>query len=120
MDVHPPSPAPDAGIDDALVAEANRLYWGSGAGVNEIAGRLDLSKSALYGMLRPLDAGRACPACEGVLEYPHRTARDNDAARCAACGHDEAVDRPEVEASPEERKVTAHPRTAPPTPRSTP
>jgi hypothetical protein len=33
---------------------ANELYWGSEKSVNQIADELDLSKGALYGLIRPL------------------------------------------------------------------
>src|SRR5690606_33629189 len=42
---------------------ANELYWGSNRSVNQIAEDLDLSKGALYGMIRPLPAAMGCPAC---------------------------------------------------------
>jgi predicted DNA-binding protein YlxM (UPF0122 family) len=42
---------------------ANELYWGSDRSVNQIADELDLSKGALYGMIRPLPAALACPEC---------------------------------------------------------
>jgi len=68
---------------------ANELYWGSDRSVNELAEDLDLSKGALYGMIRPLAAGLSCPECSGELEYANRTARDKGFVTCADCGFEE-------------------------------
>lgn len=66
--------------------EANELYWGSDMSVNQIAEELDLSKGTLYGMIRPLPAGLACPACAEELVFPNRTARERRSVSCAVCG----------------------------------
>ena len=70
---------PDAG-------EANRLYWETDASVAEIADRFDLSRRALYELVRPFSAGTFCPACGGTLEYENRLSRRAGQAYCTACG----------------------------------
>ena len=72
--------------DSDLTRRANELYWGSDESVNQIAERLDLSKSALYGRLGPLPAGVACPLCGEEVEYANRTARDHSDVECPSCG----------------------------------
>lgn len=77
--------------------EANRLYWHTEMGVNQIAEEMGLSKGALYGLVEPLDAGRGCPSCAGPLMYSNRTARDRGFLSCPSCGfeeEEEALDRP--------------------------
>ena len=65
---------------------ANELYWGSDRSVNQIAEELDLSKGALYGMIRPLPAAMGCPACGGEVVHPNRTAKERGSVDCPACG----------------------------------
>lgn len=79
-------------VDSDLTRRANELYWGSDESVNQIAERLDLSKSALYGRLGPLPAGMACPLCGEEAEYANRTARDNEELECPSCGWEGAED----------------------------
>lgn len=67
-------------------ARANRLYWSSEAGVNEIADELDLSKGALYALIDPRDAGLVCPECGTEMQHANRTARERGLLRCPACG----------------------------------
>lgn len=69
----------------ALQAEANRLYWRSDLSVNRIAEELNLSKSALYGLLQPLEADAGCPQCGTRMVFDNRTARDRGLARCPSC-----------------------------------
>lgn len=76
------SPASSSEVGD----RANELYWGSDGSVNQIADELDLSKGALYGLIRPLPAGSACPVCAEEVVYPNRTARDRGLHDCPACG----------------------------------
>ena len=66
--------------------QANELYWGSDRSVNQIAEDLDLSKGALYGMIRPLAAALGCPACATEVVHPNRTARERELVDCPACG----------------------------------
>ncbi len=76
--------------------EANRLYWHTEMGVNQIAEEMGLSKGALYALVEPLDAGRGCPRCSGTLMYSNRTARDRGFLSCPSCGfeeEEEALDR---------------------------
>ena len=65
---------------------ANELYWGSDRSVNQIAEDLDLSKGALYGMIRPLPAAMGCPACGAEVVHPNRTAKERALVDCPACG----------------------------------
>lgn len=65
---------------------ANELYWGSNQSVNQIAEDLDLSKGALYGMIRPLPAAMGCPACGAEVVHPNRTAKERGLVDCPTCG----------------------------------
>lgn len=71
--------------DPDVTRRANELYWGSDESVNQIAERLDLSKSALYGMVGPLMSGYGCPICGTEVEFANRTARDRDELECPTC-----------------------------------
>jgi endogenous inhibitor of DNA gyrase (YacG/DUF329 family) len=71
---------------------ANELYWGSDRSVNQIAEDLDLSKGALYGMIRPLAAALGCPGCGTEVVHSNRTARERRLVDCPACGWDGAED----------------------------
>jgi hypothetical protein len=71
---------------------ANELYWGSDRSVNQIAEDLDLSKGALYGMIRPLAAAMGCPTCGTEVVHPNRTARERGLVDCPACGWDGSED----------------------------
>lgn len=71
---------------------ANILYWGSDKSVNQIADDLDLSKGALYGMIRPLPAACACPLCAAEVVHSNRTARERGRVDCPACGWDGSED----------------------------
>lgn len=74
-----------AGRKRDVTRRANELYWGSDESVNQIADRLDLSKSGLYGMIGPLAAESTCPICGAQVEYANRTARDRDELSCPGC-----------------------------------
>ncbi|MSR21741.1 MAG: hypothetical protein EXR91_12345 [Gemmatimonadetes bacterium] len=65
---------------------ANDLYWGSDLSVNQIADALDLSKGALYEMIRPLPSSVACPRCATEAEHPNRTAKERGLVACPWCG----------------------------------
>jgi len=65
--------------------EANRLYWSSELSVAEIAQRLDLSRRALYDLVRPFPTTEPCPACGALLGYANRSARDGGRASCPDC-----------------------------------
>jgi predicted RNA-binding Zn-ribbon protein involved in translation (DUF1610 family) len=79
------------GASDAY-ARANELYWGSDRSVNQIADELDLSKGALYEMIRPLAAGLGCPLCSAEVVHSNRTAKERQRVDCAACGWDGTED----------------------------
>lgn len=102
---------------DARATRANDLYWDSDASVNDIAEALDLSKGTLYGMIRPRDAGLACPECRGGMEHPNRTARDRGFVTCAACGleEEEALVREALALDEERTAPAAGARTGPST-----
>ena len=68
---------------------ANELYWESEASVNDIAERLDLSKSMLYQLIEPLAAEVDCPDCGSMLVYPNRTALDKGLMQCPDCGRED-------------------------------
>ena len=78
---------------------ANELYWGSDLSVNQIAETLDLSKGALYEMIRPLPAAVACPACGTEAVHPNRTAHERGLVVCLSCGW-EGDDEQAVDLSP--------------------
>lgn len=77
------SPAPP------LLERANSLYWDSDRSVNEIADDLDMSKSALYGVVEPLATDHLCADCGAGLVFTNRTARDKGLLTCPACGAEE-------------------------------
>jgi predicted RNA-binding Zn-ribbon protein involved in translation (DUF1610 family) len=65
---------------------ANALYWGSDMSVNQIADALDLSKGALYEMIRPLATAIPCPSCGAETVHPNRTAKERGLVACPECG----------------------------------
>lgn len=65
---------------------ANRMYWESDVSVADIAARFDLSRRALYDVVRPLPAGVACDECGGELMFENRLGRSSGSAVCPACG----------------------------------
>ena len=73
--------------DQKLANRATDLYWTSGQSVNQIAEALDLSKSGLYAIVRPLSANRACPDCGDGLVFPNRTAKQKAIGSCLECGY---------------------------------
>jgi predicted RNA-binding Zn-ribbon protein involved in translation (DUF1610 family) len=76
----------DASATREAEDRANELYWGSDRSVNQIAEELDLSKGALYGMIRSLPAAFDCPDCGTEVGHPNRTARERKLVACPACG----------------------------------
>ena len=72
--------------DKELSDRANELYWRSGRSVNQIAADMDLSKSRLYGLVRPLPSGSPCPQCQAELLFPNRTAMEKGLVSCGECG----------------------------------
>ena len=94
--------------DQKLTARANDLYWHSGQSVNQIAEEMDLSKSRLYGLVRPLPVGSPCPDCQTELLFPNRTAMEKGFVTCPECGVEGAVDKVPVEtgkAAPKKRRI---------------
>ena len=86
MDPSASSPEVRPGARDGADDRANELYWGSDLSVNQIAEELDLSKGALYEMIRPLPADLACPLCGAEAVHPNRTAHERGLIVCPACG----------------------------------
>ena len=76
-------------MEQDLVDRANDLYWGSDASVNRLAEELDLSKGALYDVIRPFPAGIPCPKGDGEMGYANRTARDRGFVTCGVCGYED-------------------------------
>lgn len=99
---------------------ANDLYWGSDKSVNQIAEELDLSKGALYGLIRPLPAGLGCPLCGDEVVSPNRTAHEKGVLTCRSCAWEGGED--ETMAYGGEGSVTIpefdEPEPVPPTPAS--
>ncbi len=85
--------------------EANRLYWHSDLGVNQIAEEMGISKGALYTQVNPLAAEIQCPRCDTELVYPNRTARDRGFLSCPNCGFEEELSELEDQAPPRKRKT---------------
>jgi rubredoxin len=108
-----PEVRPEArdGADD----RANELYWGSDLSVNQIAEALDLSKGALYEMIRPLPADLACPLCGAEAVHPNRTAHERGLIVCPSCGWegDDAQAAPLALSSPPAASQRAPARTGP-------
>lgn len=79
-------PMPSDKIRNQKLAEkANELYWSSGRSVNQLAQELDLSKSVLYSMVRPLSVESPCPVCRTELVFANRTAMEKTLASCPGC-----------------------------------
>jgi len=86
MDPSASSPEARPEVRDGADDRANELYWGSDLSVNQIAEALDLSKGALYEMIRPLPADLACPLCGAEAVHPNRTAHERGLIMCPSCG----------------------------------
>ena len=71
--------------DQKLADRATDLYWDSGQSVNQIAEAMDLSKSGLYALIRPLPAQRDCPECGEELVFSNRTAKQKGIGSCPGC-----------------------------------
>ena len=101
--------------DKKLADQANELYWRSGQSVNQIAEAMDLSKSGLYALIRPLTAERACPECGEGLVFTNRTTEHKSVASCLACEYVGDVEglSPEVK-PPQKRAVRRRNATAQP------
>lgn len=69
-----------------LSDQANRLYWASADTVEEVAGRLGISRHTLYAAVRPVPAGRSCAVCGESLVYSNRSHRASGLATCSGCG----------------------------------
>lgn len=87
--------------------EANRLYWHSDLGVNQIAEEMGISKGALYTQVNPLPAEIQCPRCDTELVYPNRTARDRGFLSCPNCGFEEELAELEEAAPARKRKTSS-------------
>ena len=85
-----------------LARRANELYWGSDHSVNQIAEDLDLSKGALYDLVRPLQSGLGCPMCSAEVVYSNRTAKERGRLDCPICGWDGRPDEAAMEVDEDE------------------
>ena len=74
--------------------EANRLYWSSDKGVNQLADELGVSKGMLYAAIEPKPSGFPCANCGDQLVYANRTALERALLNCPSCG----TEVPEAEA----------------------
>ena len=91
--------------DQKLADQANELYWRSQQSVNQIADAMDLSKSGLYALIRPLPAGRMCPECGEGLVFPNRTTERNAIASCLECEYVGETPGPDSKAPPAKRRA---------------
>ena len=71
---------------EAVITEANRLYWQTEMSVADIAEQLSVSRRALYELVQPEPAGTTCSACGGDVVFVNRSARTSGTGRCVACG----------------------------------
>ncbi len=89
--------------DQKLADQANELYWRSGQSVNQIAEAMDLSKSGLYALIRPLPAKHDCPECGAGLVFSNRTTAHKAIGSCPECKYECVCEAPkpgsEVKAS---------------------
>ena len=109
----PHRPMPSKKSDDRKLADqANELYWRSGQSVNQIAEVMDLSKSGLYALIRPLPAERACPECGEGLVFPNRTTEQKAIASCLACEYVGASPGPGSEVRPPRKRAVRRPTPA--------
>lgn len=107
-------PMPSKKSDDQKLADqANELYWRSAQSVNQIAEAMDLSKSGLYALIRPLPARRACPECGEGLVFSNRTTEQKAMASCLECEYVDEAPGSGTEVRPAKRR--ARKKTAPST-----
>jgi hypothetical protein len=71
--------------DEQARTEANRLYWDTEAPVADIAGRLEISRRALYDAIEPRAIGLACEDCGTDLVFRNRSAAERHQAECLTC-----------------------------------
>ena len=91
--------------DQKLADQANELYWRSGESVNQIAETMDLSKSGLYTLIRPLPAKRACPECGEGLVFSNRTTEQKTIASCPECEYEGEAPEPGSEPRPPRKRA---------------
>jgi predicted RNA-binding Zn-ribbon protein involved in translation (DUF1610 family) len=91
--------------DQKLADQANELYWRSGQSVNQIAETMDLSKSGLYTLIRPLPAKRACPECGEGLVFLNRTTEQKTIASCPECEYEGEAPEPGSEVQPPRKRA---------------
>lgn len=99
-------PHMNAPTDPRIAERADELYWSSERSVNDIAEELELSKGALYALIRPHPAGLLCPRCGGEMEYPNRTAKKKRLVTCHACGREIGKENAEAGGHESERSLT--------------
>ncbi len=103
---------PKKSDDQKLADQANELYWRSGESVNQIAEGMDLSKSGLYALIRPLPAERDCPECDTGLVFLNRTNQHKTIASCPECEYIGEPPGPGSEVRSPRKKAVRRPTTA--------
>ncbi len=71
---------------------------------------MDLSKSGLYALIRPLPAERACPECGEGLVFSNRTTEHKAIASCLACDYVSEAGGADLDGRPTKRRVARRPR----------
>ena len=109
----PHRPMPSKKSDDQKLADqANELYWRSEQSVNQIAEAMDLSKSGLYALIRPLPSERTCPECGEWLVFSNRTTEHKGIASCPECEYVDEAPGAGSEVLPARRRAQRHPTPA--------
>jgi hypothetical protein len=93
---------------EAVIREANQLYWQTDSSVADIAEKLSVSRRALYELVTPEPAGSSCSVCGGDVVFVNRSAKTSGTGRCQACG----AENPTTEAAETTSEDTVPPYAA--------